>query len=83
MSGIRITSIGTQNYIYNNGQLRGKLKVASSTQDFEVQKTIADSKDIRILVALASNKDLHPEVEKILAEKNNYRITNSLLNRTA
>jgi len=82
MSDIRITSIGTQQYVLQTGSMRNRLQIASTTQDVELQKELLESKSIRLLIALASNPDLDPEIEQALVEKKNTQITNTLLNRT-
>jgi len=82
MNGIGITSNTAQMAIYEGGNVRSQMKLARSTQDVDVQSEIADSKNIRVLTSLASNVDLHEDVEVKLAEMDNPRINSALLNRT-
>jgi hypothetical protein len=75
------TSASVQEKAFNNGNLKVQLQIARSTEDPEVQKSIAKSDNPRILMALASNLNLHPSIEEVLAESKYPGVISSLIGR--
>jgi len=78
-----ITGARAQESAFSSGDIRAQLLVARSTEDLEVQKLILKSDNPRILVALASNTHLHPEIEQALAKSKLPGVLSALIDRRA
>jgi hypothetical protein len=78
---IRVTGIATQARIYHAGSINNRRLVAHTTESLTIQRNIAESKNITILRALATNPHLFSEIENKLVNMKDSRINSLLINR--
>jgi len=82
VTGVATTSPQIQMRALDKSTTRVKLNLARTTDSLEVQKAIMKEGEIRVLLALATNKNLYTEIEENLVDIGNSRITEALLSRT-